>query len=220
MPLEADNILGVCYLAPEEFLSRARLFGAGMSINGLNAEGVKPVLAMASRAIDAHCGRSFTPDAITENHRWNGATRRISVNQPPVMTLSTYRLRTAPSQVQSFNVADVLINNQENYLELATLAAAVGMTGDLLGLGLCEAQVEVTYLSYQAIPQAVAAACGFTAAKMANMGYVSAQVPDGFQKISLGGFNATRAGLGAGDALEIPPMAQQLLSAYRRIALG
>src|ERR1043165_7501553 len=98
MPLTEDDILGVLYIEPQKFLDKAHFFGAGTSLAGYDADGVKPLIAMASRAADAECGREFTPDSIVETHRWQPSSRRISVNQPPVISVQSYKIITAPGQ--------------------------------------------------------------------------------------------------------------------------
>lgn len=219
MPVVSDTVLGLCYMAPQAFLDRAGFFGAQTAIAGKTAEELVPLAAMASRAIDAHCGREFSPASIIETHRWNPYTRRISVNQPPVMTLSSFKFITGPDQEFSFNVADVLVNNQENYLELASLAGIDSVVFESIA-GITEPQIEVTYLSYGSIPQKVVAACGFTMAKMANEAYSSSQVPDGLVRVKLpAGLDVARRSEVEDGGL-IPPMAKQLLQGYVRFAVG
>lgn len=220
MPLSLDDILGSAYLAPADFAARAAVFGAGTSISGLDEPALKALGAAASRAIDAFCGRDFNPDAVTETHRFDERTRRVSVNRPPVMTLQSYKFVIAPGRYSDVSVAEVFVNNQENYLELVSVTQIPVLTTELLTFGMGEPQVEVTYLSYAAIPGAVAAACGFTMAKMANMGYVSALLPDGLQKVKIGPLEPSRVVSGANDALDLPVIAKQLLTPFKRIALG
>ena len=219
MPV-SDLVLGLCYMDPQAFIDRAALFGAQTAIAGMTAEDLVPLAAMASRAIDAHCGRDFSPASIIETHKWNPLTRRISVNRPPVMTLSSFKFITTPGQEWEMDTDAVLVSNQENYLELATLAGVESVITTIASLGITETQVEVTYLSYQSIPQKVAAACGFTMAKMANQGYSSAQVPDGISRVELpAGLKVARSNTSVDTEL-LPPIAKTLLSEFVRLAIG
>src|SRR5437016_236070 len=129
MPLPSDDIFGSIYLDPDGFLARAKSFG--VDLTGQTADDVKPTLALASRAVEGFMGgRTFTPDSIEELHRWDERTRRISVNQPPVMTLESFEIIFAPGSPPSsysFPPDEVLVNNQENYLEVASLAVETGL---------------------------------------------------------------------------------------------
>jgi hypothetical protein len=210
-------------MAPQAFLDRAAFFGAQTAIAGQTAEELVPLAAMASRAIDAYCGREFSPAPIIETHQWNPHTRRISVNQPPVMTLQSYQLITGPGQEFSFNVSQVLVNNQENYLELATLAGVEEVVFEMLA-GVMEPQVKVTYLSYSSVPQKVVVACGFTMAKMANDALAAAMLTPGLTMEKVEGATEIRrapSGKGAGEVPEdLPQMARLLLADSKRIAIG
>ncbi len=164
--LPLDDIFGVIYLSPDAFLTRAK--SIGVDVAGLGADDVAPTLAIASRAVEAHTGRTFVPDSIEETHRWDQMTRRVSVNQPPVLALESFKIRFAPGELGSvvtFELSEVLVNNQENYLELAPYAPAEVVLAQI-GPGVREPQVEIRYKSFQSVPGAVAAAVGFTAAHL------------------------------------------------------
>jgi hypothetical protein len=217
----SDLVLGLCYLDPQAFLDRARFFGAQAAVAGLTAEDLVPLVAMASRAADAHCGRTFDPSTIFENHRFDLRTRRVSVNQPPVITLQTYQIKLANDLVIEFDVADVVVNNQENYLELTGVSAELKLTGQYLIGGVREPQVEISYLSYQTIHPKVATATGFIAGWMANQGHAAAQLTPGLSKVKLdGAMEVQRDGRMEQAAGEIPFMAQMLLREFVRIAIG
>lgn len=211
---ELDDVLGVLFLSPEAFTARARSFG--VDLTGIPPEDVKVTLALASRAVEAHCGRSFVPDALSETHRWNHATRRVTVNQPPVLTLVSFVVEYAPGVTLPFRVEDITVNNQENYLEVASLALSAGLGGAVQTLGLSEPLVKLTYKSYQSVPGAVAAAVGFTAAHFLNESAANEFVPAGLStyKVANTAFSRRSAGV------ELPAIARQLLSPFVRIAVG
>lgn len=211
-----DEFFGVIYLAPEAFLARAKTFGVDPA--GLGPDDVSPALAIASRAADAHTGRTFVPDAIEETHRWDPQARRVSVNQPPVLELVSLRVRFAPGDpgsVVTFSPSEVLVNNQENYLELAPYAPADVALAQL-GPGLREPQVEIRYKSFQSVPPAVAAAVGFTAAHFLNESKANEFVPAG-----LASYKVANTAFGRrSEGVELPAIAKQLLSPFVRIAIG
>jgi len=216
MPPPLDEIFGVIYLAPEAFLGRAKTFGVNPA--GLGPDDVAPALAIASRAVDAHTGRTFVPDAIEETHRWDPRTRRVSVNQPPVLQLESLRVRFAPGEpgsVVTFSPAEVLVNNQENYLELAPYAPADVALAQI-GPGVREPQVEIRYRSFQAVPGAVAAAVGFTAALLLQEAESNEMLPAGLKRSKVGSEDLSRAD----GEIDLPLKAKLLLRPYQRIAIG
>lgn len=223
MSSSADDILGVLYIEPEQFLSRAKFFGAGTSCEGLTADDVKPLIAMGSRLIDAEVGRSFKPTALTELHKLDLRTLRVSVNQPPVITLQSFKLITAPGQGFEFDVAGVLVNNQENYLELATPVGGEGIISEMITSGVREPQIEVTYLSYQSIPEEVITACGFASADLAAKSQAAQILPPGLTMEKVEGATEVRRSAKegtSGEAQTLPLMAKLLLSGLKRIAVG
>jgi hypothetical protein len=216
MPLDLDIVLGALYLSVNDFKARAKVFGVQAALPESDDD-VKALLAAASRAIDAFCGRAFTPDVITETHRIDLRTRRIAVNQPPVQELTGYKIIAGPGMESEVELAAVYVNNQENYLELVSLQQSIVLTGDRTSLGMSEAQVEVKYKSFASVPQSVAVACGYAAAKFANLAYSSGNMPDGISRVKIGNsFDMTRQG----GEMELPAISRQLLAPLRRIAVG
>ncbi|MGB9180066.1 MAG: hypothetical protein WCB68_12535 [Pyrinomonadaceae bacterium] len=219
MTLSSDQVLGASYLSPQDFLDRAEFFGAQVSIADKTAQGLQSLAASASRAIDAYCQRGFSPSAITERHTWNGARRRVSVNQSPVMTLQSFVIIAALDHEIEIPVADILINNTRNFLEVTPAGAELISSGSDNNTDLLEAEVEVVYLSYQSIPAKVSTACGYTMAKMANEAYSSAQVPDGLTRIRLDGVMDVQRRTTTDDTDLLPPIAKALLREYISVAI-
>jgi hypothetical protein len=214
MPLPSDNLLGLIYLPPADFTARARSFGA--DVTGVEVPELKATLALASRAVEAWLGgRTFNPDALFEQHRWRPETRRVSVNQPPVMELVSFGVRYAPGQgLVTYRVEDVVVNNQENYLELAALGPAdVGAGAIVASVPL----VEVRYKSYQQVPDAVVAAVGFTAADLLQRALSYEMLPAHLTGSKIGSQTLSRS---AERPPDIPLIAQMLLRPLQHIAIG
>lgn len=214
MPLPSDNLLGLIYLPPADFIARARSFGA--DVTGVEEPELKATLALASRAVEAHLGgRTFVPNALFEQHRWRPETRRVSVNQPPVMELVSFAVRYAPGAgLVEYNVADVVVNNQENYLELAALGPA-----DIGSAALVASSpvVEVRYKSYQQVPDSVVAAVGFTAAELLHRALANEMLPAHLTGSKIGSQTLSRS---AERPPDVPHIAQMLLRPLQRIAIG
>jgi hypothetical protein len=221
MPTATDSVLGICYVEPDYVVNNAAALGCEQAIAPLDTSQLTALIALASREVDNHCGRTFTPDPISENHRFDPATRRISVNNPPVIELISFNIRIAPQVVSTFDVANVLINNQENYLELASLAAIASqqLTSQVIALGITEPQVEITYRSYQSVPQAVAAATALVAAFRANESFASAAIAPGIASLKSREQQITRDG-SVGSLAGIPKAARDLLRGVSQIAVG
>ena len=219
MPLDLDLVLGALYLSVQDFKSRAKVFGVRAALPESDDE-IKALLASASRAIDAHCGRSFTPDEVTELHRIDPATRRVSVNRPPVQQVTGYALISGPGLRWDVDTSQVFVNNQENYLELVSLAGSVVVARGEVIASLADMLAEVKYTSFAEVPQAVAAACGYAAGRLANLAYASGQVPDGLARVKLDGVDVSRDTSRQGGDLELPTLSRQLLNPLRRIAVG
>lgn len=215
MPPSVDTIFGTSYLELQAFKDRAWAFGCSQAITGANDTNLVALLAMASRAIDSHVGRDFLPDTRTENHSFNLDTRRTQLNNPPVMELIEFKLQVSPTGYAVFPANAVLINNQEGYLELATLSLATSLAPSLITLGINEPQAVITYKSYQDVPKNVAAATGWIAADMANDSRLQVFLQPGLQSVSEGDVSYTRAA-DMLDEYAIPPRAEKLLSTFIR----
>jgi hypothetical protein len=230
MALDTDLILGVSYLGVQDFKDRASLFGAGGTVGQLSDPEILAMLAGASRAVDGYCGRSFDPtQSITENHAWDFKNKRVFPNQPPLTSLTSYRIRQGANYFSTFAVSpvsnttfgEIYYNPQENYLELASLAAALALNAQLLGLGLKEPQVEITYTSYTSVPQGVLMAVGLTAAAAANRNATSKILPTGIRRIEIDGQKIEKEQAGPGMtlpiAIQLTQEAKDYLDQYNRL---
>jgi hypothetical protein len=212
MTLPTDDLFGSLYLSEDAFIQRARSFG--VSVAEMVPDDLTPTLAVASRLVESHTGRRFLPDAVSETHKFDQNTRRVSVNQPPVMELVSYQIEFAPGAVATFRPSDVVVNNQENYLELASLALATGIAGVIYPVGITDPLAQVTYKSYQDVPSDVAAATGFIAARLLQQAEANELLPAGLSRSKVGSEDLSRAG----DEQDIPLMAARLLRRYQRLA--
>lgn len=215
MPTTIDSVLGTSYIYWQDFQARAKSFGCTLAIENWLQPELEATVALASRLVDAHCSRDFAPDAITENHAFNLGTRRTQINRPPVVQLLEFKVQTAPNVYATFNLNSILVNNQEGYLEVNTLALATGLTSPVIMLGIHEPQAVFTYKSYQSIPTKVTAATGFIAAKIANEGYMSGLIAQGLQSVTDAEQSLSRVVVDT-DIYEIPPFAVLLLTEFTR----
>jgi hypothetical protein len=236
----SDPILGTCYIEPEAFISRSMAFGCDRALDALyaaDADGTNltALIASVSRAIDVYTGRdsnSWSGGTIYENHAWDPVTRRVKVNQPPVINLISYKIRVGSQLTANFVLTPlssdggsnhlayggVYYNRQENYLELNSLALAGSLTNSLAGLGLYLPQVEIAYTSFASVPGQVATATAIGAAAVVNKWYANKVITPGIKQIESGKQTIVKdSPLGS---VNLPQEAKDLLSLLTRIAVG
>ncbi len=241
----ADTLLGTAYVTSAEFSARALAFGCNSkaltAISALTTQ-LDAVLAAASRAVDNFLSRdpgSFSGATIYENHKWNPATRRVTVNQPPVSSLKSYVIRISPSLTAPFPVTPVstdagsnqvafgsiYYNRQENFLELASFALAGSLTNNLAGLGMTEFSVEIGYTSYANVQPEIAAATIQTATEAVNTYYLNQLLLPGLSKSGQGALNIERVVIPQQELTNLTnailsPAAARYLAKLSRIAIG
>jgi len=217
---------GVAYLGAEDFRTSAKLFGVEMSFVGNypnDAPGnvaLELVLQAASRAIDAYCGRVFTPADITENHDLDTNTWQFPVNNSPVSSITSCVIRYAVDGSITITPADVFINNQKGYCEITGAVSSLDVIVAQLGSALSSAQVEVVYKSLQSVPDAVKLATGYQAGHVINSSYVDANIPPNFGKLNIKGMDLNnRKGFKTADeqkAASFSPDAERLLQPFKK----
>lgn len=189
MPVAAD-VFGTAYLDAESFRAAAELFGVGMSLAdypvGADEAKLTRVLQAASRAIDAFCGKVFTPGALNEKQPFDKTTSQFRVNNPPVATITSCVIRVSVDNTVTVDVADLYINNQKGYVEIGQDAQSTLLITQQFA-SLSEPIVEVTYTSLATVPKEVALAAGFQAGHMINSGFVDKIAPPNFGKLDMDG---------------------------------
>ena len=220
MPLLNHTSFGAMYLDPNEFMMSRDLFGVGSSIPQ-DVEMLKAFLAAASRWVDAKTCKSFIPNADhVEQHIVNPLTGRISVNNPPVMSISQYLIMTGANTSSPVDVnSSLFINNQENWIELLMQPFVFPQLAEII--------VKITYKSMADVPQNLKLAPGYVAATMMGDAATSAKFPSGIKSIKIGSqASITREDAGeGGDAtksssmsFQVPEMVRLLLA--NEIAIG
>ncbi len=227
-------LFGASYLNGQDFLDNAATFGCAALVVGYDATGVSSMLAAASREVDVELGRSFSADLIAENHRWDGATRRVKVNQPPVIELQRFSIRVGAGLRSSFTVTPVetddagnpvrfgtvYYNREENYLEVTSLALAGSLVSPIVTLGLTDPQVEIAYKSLPVVPYEVMLAVGYTAAYWLSEAVAASMIPQGLASLRDDDTEVKRQPQPAWQNRGLPPRAKSILRGLSRIAIG
>lgn len=225
------DLFGAAYLDAADFRNYADLFGAGMALakypdDDVGNNKLQAALAASSRTIDSLCGRSFLPGNISEQHLFDPAVKRISVNSPPVMELVEFKVRTSPGTIMQFQVSDVYVNNQKGYVELSNLAKSEALIADLLQMGLSQPQAEIVYKSYQSVPQKIRLACGYQTAFEINSGFVNSTLPPSFGRLEIGGIkvgNVSKQKFSQDSNVSVnrvAPQLEELLAEFKKLSVA
>lgn len=244
MPLPVHDTLGTMYLAPADFAKKVRAYGCAKAYAALNDDAENSILseliAMASRQIDAYCeSQGFGPEqAFSENHTFDLRTRRVFPNNPPVVELLSFGIRTGPGNLTTFQLTPtnngpdgspvswgaIHYNRQENYLELSSLSVAGNTVSTLISLGLMHAQAEIRYKNSTSLRPNIAAATAWQTAFLLNANNTDNSVGPNVRSITSPEMSVTfetRPKAQANDpAGAMHPMAVQLLAQTNRIAIG
>lgn len=219
MPLINHATFGQLYLDPNEFMASRELFGVGSAIPQ-DYDMLKAFLAAASRWVDAKTCKTFVPSADhVEQHTLNPLTGRLSVNNPPVMSISDFRIFTGANTSSPVALDSLFINNQERWVEL--------LMQPFVFPQLAEVIVQITYKSIFDVPSHIKLATGYVAAAIMSDASTSSKFPSGVKSIKIGSqASITREDPGKGADAEksnvldfhVPSMVNLLLA--NEIAIG
>jgi hypothetical protein len=220
--LPSDTTFGISYIDPEEFVKTAQLFGVVQALpNDRNL--ILAYCAAASRWLESETGMDFQPQAdIEEQHDWDPETRRLSVNNPPVLSVSVYEIWTGANTKATFDTALLVINNQLNYIELTALTVSTTLTPLVMAYGIYRPFVRIVYKSQSAVRPNIKLATGYLAAILMNSAMVDAAFPAGVKSISVGGSttltrDSTSSGGKAGT--EFPAIVRALIAGEQDIVV-
>ena len=216
---------GPAYLDAESFRLSAELFGVGMAMikypdSEPGNEKLTAALKAASRAVDTFCGKNFLSTEKTETCRFDLTTWQFTVNNPPVAEVTSCAIRYAVDATLTVAPANVFINNQRGYLEIARNLEQQLITA-FTPTELKEPVIEIVYKSLQEVPPDVALATAYQTAHMINSGFADYNLPPNMGKVDLGGMaiNNKKGSKSQEEmrASSFSPDAERLLSPYRRL---
>lgn len=204
-------------------MNNASMFGiSAAALAGDVTENASSYIAAASRWVDSYTFKSYSPDDIVESHNWDPMSRRIYVYNPPVLSVSDYRVIVGgPSAgFVQFNVANLVINNSLNYVELPELAAvtAGALAAPFIPVGLFQPYVQITYKSTANISPSIKLATGLIASAMISQAILAKTLPVGLQSIQVGQVRAARSP--KGGSFEVPQIVIQILDSEKVIGIA
>jgi hypothetical protein len=145
-------------------------------------------LGLASRAVDAYCGQHFGLEQVTERHRWKIATRRIYPRQGNIQSIAALRIYVSAGQKADFQLSDLFINSNENYVEVTSLATVTySLFPSIVALGLLEPTAEITYVhGFSTTPQDIRDATAFLAVDLLGRDALVRQGSTGLNRLIIG----------------------------------
>lgn len=133
-------LTGTAYLTAQQFKDHL----TGLDLTGISDAELLDYVRQASRLADSYIRSTF--DVATRNQRqiWN-ENRRFYPHDLPVHAIRHLILHIGGGQTATINPEDLFINNQGGYVEVVSLATAVGLSAELVSLGLIQVVAECEY---------------------------------------------------------------------------
>lgn len=116
----------------------------GIDLTGITDAQQLDYIRQASRLADRYINGTF--DLVTRNERqiWSNV-RRFYPHALPVHAVRDLILHIGGGQTATIGPADLFINNQGGYIEVVSLATSVGLSAELISLGLVQVVANCTY---------------------------------------------------------------------------
>ncbi len=133
-------LTGTAYLTATQFQDHL----TGLDLTGITDAQQLDYIRQASRLVDSYTHSSFGLITHQSRQRWT-ATRRFYPHVLPVHAARLLRLHIGGGQTADINPPDMFPNNNGGYIEVVSLATAVGLSAELVSLGLSEIVAELTY---------------------------------------------------------------------------
>jgi hypothetical protein len=145
-------------------------------------------IGLASRMADAYCGQHFGLEQVTERHRWKISTRRIYPRQNNVQSLVSLRIYVSAAQKADFQLGDLFLNANENYVEVTSLSTVTySMFPAIVALGLIEPTAELTYThGFKYLPQDIKDATAFITVDLLGRDALARQGTVGLDRLIVG----------------------------------
>ncbi len=133
-------LTGTAYLTAAQFQDHL----TGMDLTGITDAQLLDYIRQASRLADNYIHGSF--DVITMDERRHfSESRRFYPSSMPVQAARILRLHLGGGQTADINPSDLFPANNMGYIEVVSLATAVGLSAELVSLGLSTVVAQLTY---------------------------------------------------------------------------
>jgi hypothetical protein len=115
-----------------------------MDLTGITDAQLLDYIRQASRLADHYIRGTFDVATRSEHQIWSNV-RRFYPNALPVHAVRDLVLHIGGGQTATIAPTDLFINNQGGYIEVVSLATAVGLSAELVSLGLVQVVAHCTY---------------------------------------------------------------------------
>ncbi len=133
-------LTGTAYLTAVEFQDHL----TGLDLTGITDAQLLDYIRQASRIADSYIHGSFDVITKTTRQRWS-EVRRFYPTALPVHAARSLILHIGGGQTATIDPPSLFPNNNNGYIEVVSLATTVGLTAELVSLGLAEIVAEMTY---------------------------------------------------------------------------
>ncbi len=133
-------LTGTAYLTAVEFQDHL----TGMDLTGITDAQLLDYIRQASRLADNYIHGSFDVITMDERHSWS-ESRRFYPSSMPVHAARILRFHIGGGQTADINPSDLFPANNLGYIEVVSLATAVGLSAELVSLGLSTIVAQLTY---------------------------------------------------------------------------
>lgn len=133
-------LTGTAYLTAAQFQDHL----TGMGLTDITDAQLLDYIRQASRLADHYIHGTFDVTTRSEQQVWSNV-RRFYPQALPVHAVRDLVLHIGGGQRATIAPTDLFINNQGGYIEVVSLATAVGLSAELVSLGLIQVIAHCTY---------------------------------------------------------------------------
>lgn len=133
-------LAGTAYLTAKEFQD----YLTGLDLTGISDAQQVDYIRQASRHADSYIHGTFDVAKRNERQIWTNV-RRFYPHVMPVHAVRDVILHIGGGQTATIGPTDLFINNDGGYVEVVSLATSVGLSAELVSLGLVQVVAEMTY---------------------------------------------------------------------------
>lgn len=133
-------LTGTAYLTAAQFQDHL----TGLSLVGISDAQLLDYIRQASRLADNYIHGSFDVITMDEQRTWS-QSRRFYPSSMPVHAARILQLHIGGGQTADINPPDLFPANNLGYVEVVSLATAVGLSAELVSLGLNTIVAQLTY---------------------------------------------------------------------------
>ncbi len=133
-------LTGTAYITAVQFQDHL----TGLDLTGITDAELLDYVRSASRLVDSYVHGSLGLITHQERRRWTDS-RRFYPNVLPVHAARLLRLHIGGALTADINPSELFPNNNGGYVEVVSLATAVGLSAELVSYGLTEVVAELTY---------------------------------------------------------------------------